>query len=90
VNDLISVELDREELKAAMRFDCQTFFAFYIGADLTLDIPEVHEEIWNELLGYLDRVNQPGYLVGHLQKLFEDAGHRFGERHRAFARPVGG
>lgn len=70
MSEVHSVDVDIEQLKAAIRHDCVTFFAFYIGAELTLDVPELHIEVWNELLEHLEIVSQPGHLIGHLQKLF--------------------
>jgi len=70
VSEAIRVEVDKAELLEAMRHDCVTFFAFYIGDELTLDVPALHIEVWEELLGYVEKVSQPDFLIGHLQKLF--------------------
>lgn len=64
------VKVNREELKRAIRKDCVTIFAFYLQDQLTLEVPEFHQEIWEELLVLLEKVSQPEFIVGHLQKLF--------------------
>jgi hypothetical protein len=66
----VRVEFDRAELKQAIARDCITALTFYLGEELTLEVPAFHEEIWGELVRYLDRVSEPEFLVGHLQKLF--------------------
>lgn len=66
----VDVELDRGELLEAIRHDCLTFLAFYIGDKLTLEVPDFHQEIWEELLEYLEEINQPDRLIGVIQKLF--------------------
>lgn len=69
MSESIGVELDIEELKAKMRYDCVTFLAFYLGDELTMDVPELHEEIWDELVKMIQTVNA-GTWVHHLQKVF--------------------
>lgn len=64
------VTIDRAELLSAIRHDCVSFLAFYIGEELTLEVPQFHEEIWEELLSFVEQVNQPHFIVGHLHKLF--------------------
>lgn len=66
----VQVDVDRNQLLEAIRRDCLTFFAFYIGDELTLEVPDFHVEIWEELLGIIEQVNHPDFLIGHLQKLF--------------------
>lgn len=68
-SDSVPVQLDIQQLKEAMRRDCVTFFAFYIEDELTLEVPELHEEIWEELCKIIDTVNLDQW-VGHIQKLF--------------------
>lgn len=70
MNDAVTVSLSRDELLYAIRHDCVAILAFYLGDELTLDVPEFHEQIWDEFLVMLDQVNQPDFLIGHLQKLF--------------------
>lgn len=66
----VEVSLDRSELIRALRIDCISVLAFYLGDELDLDVPEFHEEIWDEFVEYLDKVNDPRFIVGKLQKLF--------------------
>lgn len=68
-NDSVDVEIGRDELIAAMRTDCVTSLAFYLGDDLTLEVPPLHEEIWAEMVDMVRRVNL-GEWVDHMQKLF--------------------
>jgi len=63
------VELDIEELKEAMRTDCVAFLSFYLQDELTLDVPQLHEEIWDEFVNIVNAVNLDDWR-GHLQKLF--------------------
>ena len=62
-------EIPRDELLAAIRHDCVTFFAFYLADDLTLEVPELHIEVWDELLRYLDEANRK-QVNKVLRKLF--------------------
>ena len=62
-------QISKEQLKRLIRTDCETFFSFYLGEELTLDVPEFHKEIWDELLALLDRINEPEMLTGTLSKL---------------------
>lgn len=64
-----SVTLSREELLNAIRHDCVTFLSFYLGDELDLEIPDFHEEIWDEFLAILDEVNNPEFIVGILKRL---------------------
>lgn len=70
MSESVQVNIGRAELLAAIRHDCVTFFSFYIGEELTLEIPQMHIEVWEELLQHLEEVNDVNFLVGHLQKLF--------------------
>lgn len=66
----VEVEIDRGVLIQALRNDCVTTLAFYIGEELTLEVPDFHIEIWDELLQYVEKANDPGFIIGKLQKLF--------------------
>lgn len=61
--------LPKEQLIKLIRYDCEAFFGFYLGEELTLDVPEFHKEIWDELLELLDQINDPEMLTGTLHKL---------------------
>lgn len=63
------VVVTRESLINAMRTDCVTSLAFYIGGALTLEVPELHKEIWAELVRMVQVVNLDQW-VEHMQKLF--------------------
>lgn len=65
----VQVNINRAELRQAIRHDCVTFFAFYLGEELTMEVPEFHQEIWEELLQLVEQVKQAG-LIARLQKLF--------------------
>lgn len=67
--DSIEVEITRDELIEAMRTDCVTSLAFYLGDSLTLDVPPLHKEIWAEMVEMVRKVNL-GEWVDHMQKLF--------------------
>lgn len=62
-------ELSKDELLRVIRYDCEMFLAFYLGEELSLEVPEFHVELWDEFLTLLDRVNEPGKLTGVLKKL---------------------
>lgn len=62
-------EVDKEHLKWLIRRDCEAILGFYLGEELTLDIPEFHKEIWDEFLWLLERANDPEMLTGTLKKL---------------------
>ncbi len=62
-------DLSVAELLTALQHDCVTFFGFYLGEDLTLQVPDFHEEIWAELLDMLRQSNLPGATF-QLHKLF--------------------
>lgn len=68
-SDVEEVTVDKAELLQAIRYDCVTFLAFYLQEELTLEVPDFHEEIWEELLEVLERINSPEMAVGVLQKL---------------------
>jgi hypothetical protein len=64
-----SVDLSVAELIQALRYDCVSFFSFFLGEELTQEVPELHETIWAELLTMVQEVNQKETEV-RLQKLF--------------------
>lgn len=51
-------EISRSELLLALRTDCVTFFAFYCADDLTLEVPDLHLEVWEELLVAIEAINK--------------------------------
>ena len=66
---MAEIEFDKAQLIELIRYDCELFFGFYLGEELTLDVPEMHKEVWDEFLSILEEVDQPGELVGVLKKL---------------------
>jgi len=58
LNEIREVEIDRKELLVALRHDCVTFFSFYLGDELTLAVPDLHIEVWDELLAAIESVNR--------------------------------
>lgn len=68
-NEENSVNLNRSELLYAIRHDCVAFLSFYLAEELTMEVPDFHEDIWNELLRMVDTANQSGAMF-QLQKLF--------------------
>lgn len=66
---MVQAIVDKEQLLRLIRYDCETFFSFYLGEALTLDVPDFHKEIWDELLAILEQVNRPDQLTGILKKL---------------------
>ena len=70
MSESVQVQVDKAALLDAIRHDCVTFFSFYIGEELTLEIPQMHIEVWEELLRHLEELNDVNFIVGHLQKLF--------------------
>lgn len=68
-DDVAAVELSREELLIALRHDCVSFLSFYIGDSLTLEVPQLHEDIWDDLLRMVEEANKPG-VIQSLRKLF--------------------
>lgn len=67
--ETLEADIDREQLMVALRYDCISFLAFYIGESLTLDVPELHIDIWNQLLEMVEAANNPG-VIQSLRKLF--------------------
>lgn len=65
-----TVEVDIETLKAAIRDDCVTILGFYLEDELTLEVPELHEEIWDEFVEITKIVSNPETWLSHIQKLF--------------------
>lgn len=63
------VSINKDELLAAIQHDCVTFLSFYLGDKLTLAVPDLHIEIWNELLLMIQTSNQSG-AIQQLRKLF--------------------
>lgn len=63
------VAIDRVQLIEAMRTDCVTSLAFYLQDDLTLEVPDLHKEIWAEMVEMVRKVNLDEW-VDHMQKLF--------------------
>lgn len=51
-------EIPKADLLAALRVDCVTFFAFYCADDLTLAVPDLHLEVWEELLAAVESINK--------------------------------
>jgi len=70
IDSSVVVRVDRAELLHAIRTDCVTILSFYLGDELTLEVPEFHQEIWQELLVYLEEVRNPRFMIGVLKKLF--------------------
>lgn len=68
-SDAVEVQLSREELLYAIRFDCATALAFYLGEELTLEVPDFHEELWDELLDLLNQSNSEVRVLKVLKKL---------------------
>ena len=66
----VEVSLSRAELQIALKNDCVMALSFYLGPELTLEVPDFHQEIWEELLSIIETVSHPDFLIGHLQKLF--------------------
>lgn len=62
-------QISKDQLKKLIHRDCELFFSFYLGEELTLDIPEFHKEIWDEILELLERISDPAMLTGTLNKL---------------------
>lgn len=69
MNHFQEVEVSKEELINAMRTDCVTSLAFYLGDRLDKAVPELHKEIWAEMVDMVRVVNF-GDFSDHLQKLF--------------------
>ena len=41
--NMAAYSFQREQLLAAIRRDCEVFLAFYLGVELTLDVPDFHK-----------------------------------------------
>lgn len=67
--DFHQVEITKEDLIQALRSECVAFFAFYMQDRLELDVPELHESIWEEMLEMVQTVNLNQW-TDHLQKVF--------------------
>lgn len=65
----MQVILSKTELRQALHRDIQLMMPFYIGDKIDLEIPEMHIELWDELVDLLDTVSDPSHLIGILQKL---------------------
>ena len=63
------VAMNRYELRAHIYRDVQLMLSFYLGDSIDLDVPDFHHELWDELIGILDTVNSPDFVVGILKKL---------------------
>mgnify|MGYP001259440137 CR=1 FL=1 len=66
---MATYEIDRGQLLETIRYDCETFLSFYLGEELSLEVPDFHIELWDEFLILLDEVNDPNRLTGILTKL---------------------
>lgn len=64
------VRMSKAELLKAIRTDCVTVFAFYLGEELTMQVPELHEEIWQELLEILESSKNFKGVTRAIKKLF--------------------
>lgn len=62
-------QISKADLIVAMRHDCVSFFTFYLEDDLDLEVPAFHEDIWGELLEFVDKMNRDG-TIQTLKKLF--------------------
>lgn len=69
IDESIQTHFSVAQLREAMRNDCVTFFSVYLGDQLTLEVPELHEEIWDELVKIVRQVNLRQF-VGAIRKLF--------------------
>lgn len=65
----VGVEIPIVDMLRAMREDCVTFFSFYLGEELTLEVPDFHIAIWQELLDCIRQLNQRK-VTEFLQKLW--------------------
>ncbi len=64
-----AIEFSKDQLLQLIQRDCELYLSFYLGEELTLDVPEMHKELWDEFLVLLDQVNDPNMLTGILRKL---------------------
>src|SRR5690242_15756735 len=69
MDEYVDTQFSKSDLILAIRRDCEIFFAFYLQEELTLAVPDFHQDCWNELLNYLEQLNQGG-AVQALHKLF--------------------
>lgn len=69
MNNQVLVDLDIVSLRKALRTDCATFFAFYLGDQLDLAVPDMHSEVWDELLECVRELNKR-QVSRILRKLF--------------------
>lgn len=69
ISSTIPVQIPLADVRAAMREDCVTFLSFYLGEELTLEVPDFHETIWQEMLMLVQQLNQDA-LTEYLRKLF--------------------
>lgn len=70
MNDSRTVSFSIEELKVAMRDDCVTILSFYLEDKLDLAVPELHIEIWDELVVMVKTVSNLADWADHIQKVF--------------------
>lgn len=68
--DFVTVSMDKTQLKAAMRADCVSALSFYLEDELSLEVPELHEEIWDELVKITEKISNPDSWIDNVQKLF--------------------
>ena len=61
-------EVNREELRSLMGTSGEVFFGFYLGEQLTLDVPDFHLEIWDECVGYLNRAWKSSTALSTIHK----------------------
>lgn len=60
---------DKSQLREMLHRDVELMLGFYIGEELDLEVPDMHCELWEELIHLLEKINHPEFLVGILQKL---------------------
>lgn len=65
----VEVAIDKHELLKAIRVDCVTFFGFHLQDELTLEVPDFHQEIWSEILDLVRQANVEA-VTYTLKKLF--------------------
>lgn len=69
LEDSTPVYFNKIDLMTAIRHDCVAALSFYLQEELTLEVPDFHEWIWNELMEALDAQNYKAVRVS-LRKLF--------------------
>ena len=62
-------EIDKVTLIQTLHTDIRLMLSFYIGEELDLEIPEMHEEIWEEFIILLSDIQNPEMMTGILKKL---------------------